>query len=797
MYQYAYLGEGTTIHSSGQLEMFKNDVNDKSLKVSGGLQRIKTQDGYVHPLDIKNGLPYIPIRPYTDAEWDTLPHVEWTSDMDWDPTVLDQSITDKETWYDTVSDLESLLIHSPFDEFGDFKEREADLHFFDVGEILASDDYGEIREPPDIDKASGIIFAHELQRKSTSPSMKYQKDSSVFSLFPTKIQPTSRDYESLRPFIRQWGAMDKLVSDRAQVEISNRVLNILRGYVIDSWQSETHYQHQNFAERRYATIKPLVNTLLNLTGAPAYCWIYIKFMSEIDPEPPPTFDHVDLLPSYAQYRIQDRNNDYVVRVGIYRRTIIDLEVFGRRHNFWTRYIGFKTLDKETMMLQMETNIISTNPEVDYGYIVILFLRSDSWKEYTVKYSDDNNIPGTNVIWGIYLHGNDYCFLWASEEFKKSSRKVIGVDNPEYDHTKYTSILTVPKNLIVWGEDLVFISSYRIYYWKIGSTRSRLIYRLIDTFIHDNLRSLWDREITSTIEVHPSVRSVTAVGSLHWRTPIEKLTGSTPDISSLLCFKFWEPVYYRIDDSDFPSDSTERLDHLVGISEHVGHALTFKVLTNDTKKVIHRSRICSAMDPKERNLRIDLEMDETSPEVVKSKHEEDLRNGKTMPTLDPTDLIGRTFLLPSVEDGQQFRGKIIEALVEHEENLVNEPERIKFRCTVNDEQYEEIVSYNEILNMIEKDETEEGLWRFKSITGHQGPLSKADKAYRGSIYNVLVNWETGKKIIYLNKRDGNVSKGLLNVKRDGTQRNKAQWKLLRMGLNLLLHELQQSKSLNCL
>ena len=48
-------------------------------------------------------------------------------------------------------------------------------------------------------------------------------------------------------------------------------------------------------------------------------------------------------------------------------------------------------------------------------------------------------------------------------------------------------------------------------------------------------------------------------------------------------------------------------------------------------------------------------------------------------------------------------------------------------------------------MIERDETEEGLWRFKSITGHQGPLSKVDIAYRGSRYNVLVNWETGESM----------------------------------------------------
>lgn len=113
----------------------------------------------------------------------------------------------------------------------------------------------------------------------------------------------------------------------------------------------------------------------------------------------------------------------------------------------------------------------------------------------------------------------------------------------------------------------------------------------------------------------------------------------------------------------------------------------------------------------------------------------------MPTLDPTNLIGRTFLLPPEEDGQRFRGKIIETLIENEEELSKQPERIKFRCAINDEQYEEILSYNEILNIIEKDETEEGLWHFKSITSHQGPLSKSDKAYNGSRYNVIVNWET--------------------------------------------------------
>ena len=94
MHQYAYTGEGNTIHSSAQLESFKNDVNDKSIKVIGGLHRIQTPDGYIHPLDIRNGLPYIPMRSYTDHEWETLPHVTWTAYIDWDPSELDTNLTD-------------------------------------------------------------------------------------------------------------------------------------------------------------------------------------------------------------------------------------------------------------------------------------------------------------------------------------------------------------------------------------------------------------------------------------------------------------------------------------------------------------------------------------------------------------------------------------------------------------------------------------------------------------------------------------------------------------------------------
>jgi hypothetical protein len=62
MYQYALLNKVSTIHSPCQLEWFKNDVNDKSIHVPGGLQRIETFDGYIIPLSIKDGFARLQIR---------------------------------------------------------------------------------------------------------------------------------------------------------------------------------------------------------------------------------------------------------------------------------------------------------------------------------------------------------------------------------------------------------------------------------------------------------------------------------------------------------------------------------------------------------------------------------------------------------------------------------------------------------------------------------------------------------------------------------------------------------------
>ena len=61
------MDQAASIHSPSQWEMFGHDVNDKGIHV-GVVQRIKTADGYIIPLAIKNGLPRLCMRPPRDAE---------------------------------------------------------------------------------------------------------------------------------------------------------------------------------------------------------------------------------------------------------------------------------------------------------------------------------------------------------------------------------------------------------------------------------------------------------------------------------------------------------------------------------------------------------------------------------------------------------------------------------------------------------------------------------------------------------------------------------------------------------
>ena len=62
------------------------------------------------------------IRPFTDKEWEDLPHVILTADTDWDLTVIDCKLKDGEEWYDTIQNLPEEDLNFPFDDLGDYKD---------------------------------------------------------------------------------------------------------------------------------------------------------------------------------------------------------------------------------------------------------------------------------------------------------------------------------------------------------------------------------------------------------------------------------------------------------------------------------------------------------------------------------------------------------------------------------------------------------------------------------------------------------------------------------------------------
>ena len=96
-----------------------------------------------------------------------------------------------------------------------------------------------------------------------------------------------------------------------------------------------------------------------------------------------------------------------------------------------------------------------------------------------------------------------------------------------------------------------------------------------------------------------------------------------------------------------------------------------------------------------------------------------------------------------DDGLRCKARIIEILDDHEKNVSDNPVLKKFECLVGEDEFEEILSYNEVMQHIEQDDDDgETFWKYKRISGHEGHLDKGHSSWKGDKYNVKVEWETG-------------------------------------------------------
>ena len=73
----------------------------------------------------------------------------------------------------------------------------------------------------------------------------------------------------------------------------------------------------------------------------------------------------------------------------------------------------------------------------------------------------------------------------------------------------------------------------------------------------------------------------------------------------------------------------------------------------------------------------------------------------MPTFDPSDLIGRTFLLPPEENGERHRAKITRKVVEIiDQDNGQRVENINFILDIGNGKVEHLISYNHFLEHLE-------------------------------------------------------------------------------------------------
>ena len=124
MNEYACYGKGHTILSSGQIEWFKNSVDDRSVQVDGK-QRICTTDGYAMPLTCRGGLMYLSLlgKP-TDQDLERYPAVHLTGPHEWDLSVLDYTHPSGDGEPPWSNDPDERYAFDPnFDEFGDYTQR--------------------------------------------------------------------------------------------------------------------------------------------------------------------------------------------------------------------------------------------------------------------------------------------------------------------------------------------------------------------------------------------------------------------------------------------------------------------------------------------------------------------------------------------------------------------------------------------------------------------------------------------------------------------------------------------------
>lgn len=774
LHQAAYMPDGRTILSTGQMEDFGVLVNDKPKRVTNLIPFLQLNNGYRVPITIRKGLPYVDFHKYTDDDWDSLPHIELTSPHPYDPYKIDSNVPD--SWYDIKEkELQRLNRHSPFDAHGNLKEDPTPIDEED------DEDYDD-RKRKGITRKEIRAYFHDIIRDEID------EDIDTFGTILTGYGETP-DQTELNTFPVRRSARNKkkpIPYAPAAPRSKKKGKRKKRKQKTDGLE---YYENERYVEGHDSSSN-----------------------TDSDSEVP------DLLS-----RDDDSSSDEEPDLG-YNNPAKD----GESH---------ETIDRSHMLPKPGKRNIAKYGKYFPG------VPTDTLKktfQATTQLGTRGAIDGTTLRDQI-----------------KSPNPVLNIPRRHEDvatDTLYSSVPAVGSG----AEAAQFFIGRRSHYrsvYAIGKTDKNMVHALMDEIrrygamdrlISDNAKAQislrvkeiqrifaiddwqnepyrsnqnfaetgWShtKEVTQSmmnqknapgkvwldaLEYVCDIQNHVALKRLGWRTPIEWLLGYTPDISVFLQFEFYEPVYYQVRDAKFPGDTTEKLGRFIGITKNVGHAMTFKILT-ENDQIIARSVVRSAVkgdmytnkraddaapelapkvdltsvDPTH-TIQVDTVDDDgedtedngetstdregteepvdTDPEatanreamekdILTSLHEKEVEEGAPLPTLRVESLLGRTFIEDPKSDGEQRRAKI----VSFETTGTKTPDKVdevyRFRCKVGENTFDEVMTYNKMLEWCDRDLDKDDMYKIEGILDHDWEtLENGRRQLR-----VLVDWATGQK-----------------------------------------------------
>ena len=718
----AYTGRNQTILSAIQMEYYKNKVDDRGIH-SGGGQQITTADGFNIPLSIRNGLPYLKMRPYTNKEYEQLPHVIMTSDEEWNPRIFDNEIDPNSSQYQQANPVNrKLLPHEDYDIYGEY-----------IGVNQTEQGVPQTDQCNDLDfwvDHDDYLHSEAIARCIYGSNRMNQTD-----------QTLVEDIQTYRSEVRSGQA------------------------------PRTHIPTEHDFERM----------------KPYFAWVPTKLIKH-------TFKNS------TQYGFMPNSPDG--------------NLFKRWHSPNPAMNVFRLQDD-----LLTDKIHSNTPAIDGGF-----------KEAQVFFGRKSHIIHVETI------SKTKKFVQCLQNFVNKWGAPLRL---LADHISYHASIQVLDYLRMLWIQLWFSEAYYQHqnpFERRYQTFKRIVNRTMDRT--STPPELWFLCMTYVAYVLNRVSDPT----LNFKQPIHVATGVVGDISSITSFQWMEPVYYKLDNKRFTfPDTGEALGYFVGIAEQIGHAMTFKILTHDTRKIIDRSSVRSANDTRFPNNRAHPsndtyfdDADATTPSTPTLGNENHLYTDKDYgekisgrppdhitphdfiyserlntefkcspdnlntiseepeylldnipdnahtenkpsritydddgtpmvvlidevgnPTIDSEgniimipgkqteDLIGITFKKRQ-DDGSLLRARVI---APQEKNLQSENGMKlldEFKIKYDRNEVEDVIAYTEIINYLYRDEIqEEGyVWNYRKILAHRGPLTHRDSLYKNSKYNVSIEWENG-------------------------------------------------------